>query len=93
VISEERRALYSGAKFFKIDDLLYLMRPNKNLMQVPWEIFQIEMYELPIPPNGVENSEEYIRIRAVMAIYDPKILYNSLIRFQDITFANSTEPG
>jgi hypothetical protein len=56
------------------------MRP-KNLMQVPWEIFQIEMYELPLPSTGVDYPDEYIKIRAIMAIYDPKILYNSLIRF------------
>ena len=33
-------------KFLNIDDQFFLRRP-KNLMQVPWEIFQVEIYELP----------------------------------------------
>ena len=33
-------------KFLNIDDQIFLKRP-KNLMQVPWEIFQVEIYEMP----------------------------------------------
>jgi hypothetical protein len=67
-------------KFLNIDDKIFLKRP-KNLIQVPWETFQVEIYELPQPSIGVENPMEYFKIRAILAIYDPKILYNSLIRF------------
>jgi hypothetical protein len=51
------------------------------------------MYEHPLPAVGVDNPAEYMSIRAILAIYDPKILYNSLIRFQDITFESLSEPG
>ena len=76
--------------FLNIDDQFFLRRPT-NLIQVPWEIFQVEVYERPLPPTGVDHPEDYLSIRAILAIHDPKILYNSLIRFQDITFVNSTE--
>lgn len=34
----------------------------------------------------VNKTKDYYKLRTVLAIYDPKILYNSLIRFFDITF-------
>jgi len=41
------------------------------------------------PNNGGSGGE--IKVRVILAIYDEKVLYNSLLRFLDISFKSLEE--
>lgn len=78
--------------FLNIKNTIFIKK-SKTLMQVPWDIVETELYRLDTPkasPNNGGSGGE-IKVRVILAIYDEKVLYNSLIRFLDISFKSLEE--